>query len=115
MLQNYEQYLCTTEILTLTGRFDRRLTSGLQILILLAQQTGQSRFILDFSSTTDIDANSFRRFFRWYRTIKSDQVQVSLVRPRESIWTQFHVWHSSEIVQIFSSLEEATWKTTAYT
>lgn len=115
MLQIYEQYPCTTEVLTLTGRFDRRLTPGIQILILLAQQTSQARLILDFSSTTNIDANSFRRFFRWYRTMKSDQMQVSLVKPREPIWTQFHIWHSSEIVQIYSSQEEATWNTTAYT
>ncbi len=115
MFQVREQHPYTTEVLTLTGPFDRRITLGIQILILLAQKTGQSQLILDFSNITSIDSHNFRKFFRWYANMKSNQVEVSLVKPQEPIWTQFHVWHASELVQIYSSLEEATWNTTAYT
>ncbi len=115
MLQVYEQHACATEVLTLPGRFDRQITPGIQIPILLAQQTGQSQLILDFSSVTNIHSHIFRRFFRCYDNMKSDQLQVSLVKPPEPIWTPFHEWHAAELVQIYSSLEEATWQTTAYT
>ena len=115
MLQVHEQHPCTTEVLSLTGRFDRRITPGIQVLILLAQKTDGHHLILDFSCVTHIDSHSFRQFFRWYDNMKSEQVQVSLVKPREPIWTQYHVWHASELVQIYTSLEEATWNTTAYT
>ncbi len=115
MFQVHEQHPSTTEVLTLTGVFDHRTTPGIQILMLLAQKTGHSQLILDFSSVTGIDSHNFRKFFRWYANLMSDQVQVSLVNEREPIWTQFHVWHTSELVQTYSSLEEATWHTTAYT
>ncbi len=115
MIQIHEQLPSTTEVLTLTGSFDRQITSGIQILIMLTQKTAQAQLILDFSRVTDIDSRSFRRFFLWYSNMKSSQMQVSLVKPREPIWTQYHVRHASEFVQIYSSLEEATWNTTAYT
>ena len=70
--------------------------------------------ILDCSHITDIDSSSFRRFFHWYHTMKFDHPQVSLVKPQASIWTQFHLWHVSEGVQVYASLEEATWYGTAY-
>ena len=114
MVQVHEQHPYTTEVLTLNRRFDRRITPGIQILILLAQKTGHPHLILDFSHVTNIDSPDFRKFFRWYDNMKSDQVQISLVKPREPIWTPDHVWHASELVQIYSSLEEATWNTTAY-
>ena len=115
MLQVREQqHPHTTEVLTLAGRFDRRMTPGLQVLILLAQKTGGYHLILDCSHITSIDELSFRRFFRWYRKMKSDHVQVSIVKPLAPIWTQFHLWHASEAVQVYASLEEATWDCTAY-
>ena len=85
------------------------MTPGLQVLILLAQKTGCSQLILDCSQVTDIDSNSFRRFFRWYHSMKSDQLQVSMVKPLAPILTQFHLWYISEFVQVYASLEEATW------
>jgi anti-anti-sigma factor len=114
MLQVREQYPQTTEVLTLTGQFDRRITPGLQVLILLAQKTGRYHLILDFSRVTDIDSTSFRRLFHWYHTMKSDHLKVSLVKPRAPIWTQFHLWHVSKVVQVYASLEEATWDSTGY-
>ena len=104
----------TTEVLTLAGPFDRRITPGIQILILLAQNTPDYHLILDCSHITSIDPLSFRRFIRWYRNNKSEHVKVSIVQPLAPILKQFHVWHVSEYVQIFSSLEEATWDSTAY-
>jgi anti-anti-sigma factor len=114
MFQVREQYQHTTEVLTLTGQFDRRITPGIQVLILLAQKTGPCHFILDCSHITDIDSSSFRRFFHWYRTMKADHLQVSLVKPQATIWTQFHLWHASEVVQVYGTLEEATWDSTGY-
>jgi len=115
MLQVREQpHPHTTEVLTLVGRFDRRLTPGLQVLILLAQKSGCYHLILDFSQIIDIDSRSFRRFFHWYHSMKSDHLQVSLVKPQATIWTPFHLWHVSELVNIHVSLEEATWNSTAY-
>ncbi len=115
MIQLREQHQLTTEVLTLTGWFDRRITPGIQVLILLAQKTDHKQhLILDFSRVTTIDSLSFRRFFRWYHNMKSDHVQVSMVKPPAPIWTPFHVWHVSDHVQIYSSLEEATWQSTAY-
>jgi len=112
MLQVREQYQDTTEVLTLTGQFDRRITPGLQVLILLAQKTGRDHLILDFSHVTDIDSTSFHRLFRWYHTMKSDHLKVSLVIPRSPIWSQFHLWHVSKVVQVYASLHEATWDST---
>jgi anti-anti-sigma regulatory factor len=109
-----EQQHHTTEVLTLAGPFDRRVTPGIQILILLAQKIPPYHLILDCSHITSIDALSFRRFFRWYRKMKSDRVQVSIVKPLAPILKQFHVWHVSECVQVYSSLEEATWNSTTY-
>ena len=115
MLQVREQqHPHTTEVVTLARRFDRRMTPGLQVLILLAQKTGRYHLILDFSHITNIDSRSFRRFFHWYHIIKSDHLQVSLVKTQTPIWTPFHLWHVSELVQIHVSLEEATWNSTAY-
>ncbi len=114
MFRIHQQHPYTTEILTLPSSFDRRITPGLQILILLAQKTSHSQLILDFSCVSNIDSTSFRRFFSWYDTIKSDQVRVGLVKPQAPLWTQFHVWHASELAQIYFSLEQATWNTTAY-
>ena len=114
MLQLREQHQLTTEVLTLPGWFDRRITPGIQILILLAQKTDGYHLILDFSRVTTIDSLSLRRLFRWYRNMNSDHVQVSIVKPLVPIWTPFHVWHVSDCVQIYSSLEEATWHSTAY-
>ena len=109
-----QQPSLTTEVLTLAGRFDRRLTPGLQVLILLAQKSGRHHLILDCSHITYIDSHSFRRFFRWYRHIKSDHLQVSIVQPLAPILTQFHTWHASELVRIYTSLEESAWDSTAY-
>lgn len=114
MLQDCEQYPHTTEVLPLAGRFDRRITPGLQVLIMLAQKKGPCHIILDCSHITHIDSTSFRRFFCWYHTMKVDQLRVSLVKPLAPIWTQFHAWHVSECVQVYPSLEEATWHSTAY-
>ena len=115
MLQVREQqHPHTTEVVTLARRFDRRMTPGLQVLILLAQKTGIYHLILDFSHITDIDSRNVRRFIHWYHSMKSDHLQASLVKPQATIWTQFHLWHLSELVQIHVSLEEATWNSTAY-
>jgi len=114
MFQVQDQHPHTTEVLTLTEEFDCRITPGLQVLILSAQQSGRSHLILDFSNVTDIDSNSFRRFFCWYRNIMSDQLQISLVKPRAPIWTQFHSWHASDFVQGYASLQEATWNSAGY-
>ncbi len=114
MLQAREQYQHATEVLTLAGPFDRRITPGIQILILLANKIDGYHLILDCSHVTDIDPNSFRRFFHWYRTMKADHLQVSLVKPQATIWTQFHVWHATDVVQVYATLEEATWDSTSY-
>ena len=90
MLQVREQHHHTTEVLTFTGSFDRRITPGIQVLILLAQKTDGHHIILDCSHITNIDSTSFRKFFHWYRTMKADHLQVSLVKPQATIWTQSH-------------------------
>jgi anti-anti-sigma regulatory factor len=114
MLQVREQHHHTTEVLTLTESFDRRITPGIQVLILLAQKTDGHHLILDCSHITNIDSTSFRRFFRWYDNMKSHRVQVSMVKPLAPIWAQFHWWHAAELVQIYATLEEATWNNTVY-
>jgi anti-anti-sigma factor len=114
MFQVREQYQHTTEVLTLAGSFDRRITPGIQILILLAQKTDGHHLILDCSHITDIDSSSFRRFFRWYHNLKADHVQVSLVKPLVPILKKFLLWNVSESVQIYATLEEATWNNTVY-
>jgi anti-anti-sigma regulatory factor len=114
MLQDCEQHHHTTEVLTLAGRFDRRISPGIQILILLAQKTGPCHFILDCSHITDIDSLSFRRFFRWNHNMKSDQLQVSLVKPLVPILKKFLLWNVSESVQIYATLEDATWNNSVY-
>jgi len=113
MLQVREQQHHTTKVFTMTGRYGRRTTPGLQVLILAAQKTGSHHIILDFSGVTEIDSTSFRRLFSWYHNMKSDHVQVSIVKPPAPIWTPYHLWHVSESVQIYASLEEATWGSTA--
>ena len=81
MIQVRELHPPTTEVLTLTGPFDRRMMPGLQVLILLAQKTAHHHLILDCSQVTNIDSGSFQRFFSWYRTMKAEHLLVSLVKP----------------------------------
>ena len=114
MLQVSEQQHHTTKVFTLTGQYGRRTTPGIQVLILAAQKTGSHHIILDFSGVTEIDSTSFQRLFSWYHNMKSDHVQVSIVKPPAPIWTPYLLWHVSESVQMYASLEEATWGSTAY-
>jgi len=114
MLQVREQQHHTTKVFTLIGRYGRRDTPGIQVLILAVQQTDYHHIVLDFSRVTEIDSISFRRLFSWYHNMKSDHVQVSIVKPPAQIWTPFLLWHVSESVQIYASLEEVTWGSTAY-
>ncbi len=105
MLQVGEQQHHTTKVFTLTGRYGRRTTPGIQVLILAAQKTGSHHIILDFSGVTEIDSTSFQRLFSWYHNMKSDHVQISIVKPTAPIWTLFHLWHVSESVQRYAWIQ----------
>ena len=114
MLQVSEQQHHTTKVFTLTGQYGRRTTPGIQARILGAKEMGIHHIILDFSRVTEIDSTSLSKLFSWYHNMKSDHVQVSMVKPPAPIWTPYYLLHVPYSVQIYASLEEVTWGSTAY-
>jgi len=107
MFQVREQHHHTTEVLTLTGPFDRRSTAGIQILILAAQNTGCHHIVLDFSRVTEIDSTSLSKLFLWCHNMKPHQGEVCVVKPPPYIRYHEDWAHLSEIVPIYGSLDEA--------
>jgi anti-anti-sigma factor len=107
MLQIREQKQHHTKILTLVGQFCRNTATGIQMLILGAQEMGLPHIILDFSGVTEIDSTSLSELFLWYHNMKPQRVQVSVVKPRQYIRYHLDWAHLSEIVPIYASEEEA--------
>ena len=107
MLQVSEQQHHTTKVFTLTGRYGRRTTPGIQVLILAAQKTGSHHIILDFSGVTEIDSTGLGELFLWYHNMRPHHVQISIVKPPTYIRTHLDWSHISEIVPIYASEEEA--------
>ena len=107
MLQIREQKHYQIKVLTLTDKFTRDTKTGIQMLLLGAQEMGFPHIILDFSGVTEIDSTSLSELFLWYHNMKPYNVEVSVVKPQPYIryhsdWTPL-----SEIVSIYASEEDA--------
>ncbi len=96
-----------TKVFTFTGKFCRRTTTGIQVLILAAQKTGYPHIILDFSGVTEIDSKGLNALFLWYHNMRPTPLQISVVKPPP--YLRYHLdWaHLSEIVSIYASEEDA--------
>jgi anti-anti-sigma factor len=107
MLQIREQKHHQIKVLTLTDKFNRDTKTGIQMLILGAQEMGFPHIILDFSGVNEIDSTSLSELFLWYHNMKPQRVQVSVVKPRQ--YFRYHLdWADlSEIVSIYASKDEA--------
>jgi anti-anti-sigma factor len=107
MLHVREHQHHTTRILTLTGRFDRRTTPGIQVLILAAQKTGSHHIILDFSGVTEIDSKGIKTLLLWYHKMKLTHLKISVVKP--PAYLRYHLaWADlSENFSIHASEEDA--------
>jgi anti-anti-sigma factor len=107
ILQVREQSQHQKTVLTLTGRFCRKTTTGIRARILGAQEMGCHHIILDFSSVTEIDSTGLGELFLWYHNMRPYHVKISIVKPSLNIRNHLDWAHLSEIVPIYASEEEA--------
>ena len=107
MLELHDRRKCQIQALSLTGSFDSRNMMNIKKYILATLGTGGHHIILDFSRVMEIDSSSLNEFFLWYHTKKSQQIQISVIKP--SPYLRYHEdWtHLAEIVSIYKSLQEA--------
>jgi anti-anti-sigma factor len=114
MLQVREQHHHRTEVLVLTGQFNRKSTTGIQARILGAKEMGFQHIILDFSGITEIDSTGLGELFLWYHNMRPHHVQISIVSPPTPIRNQLDWAHISEIVPIYASEQEAVGQTVSW-
>jgi anti-anti-sigma factor len=92
-----------TTILELTGAFDHQATTGIESLILGAQELGCKHIILDFSHITGIDSIVLGHLFMWYHKMHPHHVKISIANPQPRIREILVQSHIAELLPIESS------------
>jgi anti-sigma B factor antagonist len=114
MLQVREQHHPHSKVFSLAGQFSRHTTSGIQARILSAKESGCHHIILDFSGVTEIDSTGLGELFLWYHNMRPHHVQISIVKPPNSIRTHLDWSHISEILPIYDTEQDAMGHAKAY-
>jgi anti-anti-sigma factor len=107
MINVREIKLPNTTLLTLTGPFDHQSTSGVEALIVGAQELGHKHIILDFSGVTGIDSIVLAKLFLWYHRLQPHEVDISIVNPQPRILEVLKQSHITDLIPISSSDLEA--------
>ena len=103
MLKIHETKHPHTTILELSGSFDHQSTTGIEALIVGAQELGCKHIILDFSHVTGIDSIVLGHLFMWYHKMQPHHVNLSIANPFPRIRDILEQSHIAEIIPIVSS------------
>jgi anti-anti-sigma factor len=107
MLLTSENTVKGTQLISITGCFDKYAKANLEAAIEQAQKIGCHQIILNLSSLSRIDSTGLGHIFLTHYRLQARGIRVSLIDPTPQVREMLELVRIPDIIPIFDTSEEA--------